>query len=101
MLPSKLTWQEAPFRGVADAVERMVVDSFKKSRELATELQHRGLAAEGQTLLDAIDGGSTGTEIQMAVRFHLRRISADDRIDTSLRELSRQLAVEITRVLGT
>ncbi len=79
----------------------MAVDYFKQSRELAIRLKHQGFAAEGQALLDAIDGGSTGTEIQMALRYHLRRISADERIETSLREVSRELAMEITGVLGT
>ena len=79
----------------------MVLDFFKQSRELATRLRHRGFAAEGQALLDAIDGGSTGTEVQMALRYHLRRISANERIETSLREVSRELAMEITGVLGT
>ena len=52
----------------------MARDYYAEAREIARSLEQDGLTAEARALVDAVDTGSTGTEILMALRWHLQRI---------------------------
>lgn len=77
----------------------MVNDYFEQSRRLAAELQRCGHEADGQALIDAIECGSIGTEIHMALQYHLRRVSEIQPLDPRLRAAAHQLALEVTKAL--
>ena len=53
---------------------RCATDYHEEARNVALELKSMGLDAEASALVDAIEPGSTGTEILMASRWHLERI---------------------------
>jgi hypothetical protein len=72
-----------------------------EAREIAGRLEQAGLAADARTLVDAIDAGSTGTEILMALRWQLRRIDESrSHLDADIRARIRALASAIDRALG-
>lgn len=78
----------------------MVDNYFEQARQLAEELRRLGLANEGQALVDAIDAGSTGTEIHMALRHELRKVVNDARLGAPLRATAAHIVETITTVLG-
>ena len=52
----------------------MTMDYYAEAREIARCLERDGLVDDARALRNAIDSGSTGTEILMALRWHLQRI---------------------------
>ena len=50
------------------------MDTHQQSLQVIAALRQEGLSVEAQTLQDVIDGGSTGGEIVMGLRFHLREV---------------------------
>jgi hypothetical protein len=74
-------------------------DYFQLSKQLATQLAALGFFAQAQLLNDAIDGGSTGTEIHMALRHHLRSVADAPDLDSELRATARQIVARITKAL--
>jgi hypothetical protein len=52
----------------------MARDYYTEASGIARSLEKHGLIIEAQALIDAIDAGSTATEILMALRWHLQRI---------------------------
>lgn len=48
-----------------------IIDPYSEADELIASLRRAGFRAEADTLREAIDSGSTGTEIFMALRWHL------------------------------
>lgn len=55
---------------------------------------------QGQSLIDAIECGSTGTESHMALQYHLRRVSEIQQLNQSLKAAGYQLALEVTKAVG-
>lgn len=49
-------------------------DHYAAARRLISQLSHAGYTAEATSLNAAIEEGATGTEIFMALRFHLSKI---------------------------
>lgn len=49
-------------------------DYYAAAQELISRLENEGHAADAAKLRSAIEDGSTGTEILMALRFHLAEI---------------------------
>ena len=49
-------------------------DHYAAAHELIEELRSKGHTSEANLLVEAIAGGATGTEIFMALRFHLLEI---------------------------
>jgi hypothetical protein len=49
-------------------------DYYAAARNLITLLYTEGHAIEAEELKDAMENGATGTEILMALRFHLAKI---------------------------
>ena len=58
-------------------VNMSALDYYAEARKIATHLKSVGREADGCQLLDAIDARSTGTEILMALRFHLANFLKD------------------------
>jgi len=52
----------------------MARDYYTEARGIARSLEKDGLIIEAQALIDAIDAGSTATEILNTLRWHLQRI---------------------------
>ena len=79
----------------------MTRDYYADARDIATLLQQAGLVSEAATLVDAIEGGSTGTEILMALRWHLDRIEkVASVIDAQTRRRMVDLSQAISMALG-
>lgn len=74
-------------------------DYFQLSKQLASQLAALGFVAQAQLLNDAIDGASTGTEIHMALRHHLRSVADAADLDSELRATAKQLVARITKAL--
>ena len=55
------------------------MDIYEETKRLAGHLEARGVATWPQRLRDAIEAGSTGTEIIMAIRWNLREMLAASR----------------------
>jgi len=49
-------------------------DHYAAARDLMSRLDNDGYAADAATLRSAMENGATGTEIFMALRFHLSEI---------------------------
>jgi hypothetical protein len=80
----------------------MTVDYHAEAREIARSLDDEGYKGEAQSLRDAIDNGSTGTEILMGLRWNLQRIDqASLSISPGLRARARDLAGAIGKALGS
>jgi hypothetical protein len=56
----------------------MTRDYYQEAREIALRLERDGGKADAESLVDAIESGATGTEILMALRWHLDRIEASN-----------------------
>lgn len=79
----------------------MTRDYHAEGRDIAARLRQQGLTAEAQSLVDAIEGGSTGTEILMALRWHLDRIEKGGAVkDTDTQRLMTDLSGAISSALG-
>lgn len=79
----------------------MTSDYYAEAREVARSLDQEGLKEEAQSLRDAIDSGSTGTEILMALRWHLQRIGNTNALmSPAIRAKIRGLAGSIDAALG-
>lgn len=79
----------------------MTRDYYAEAREIARCLEQDGLTAEALAVVDAIESGSTGTEILMALQWHLQRIEGSNPA-TSLqtRRRIRDLSAAIGAALG-
>ena len=79
----------------------MTRDYHREARDIAARLEQEGLTAEAASLVDAIEGGSTGTEILMALRWHLDRIDKSGAVkDPETRRLIVDLGQAIGSALG-
>lgn len=79
----------------------MARDYHEEAREIARRLLRDGLAEEAATLVEAIEGGATGTEILVALRWHLGRIlEAHPTLAPETRRRMRDLRRAIDAALG-
>jgi hypothetical protein len=79
----------------------MAPDWYAEARDMARSLDQENLKNEAQSLRDAIDNGSTATEILMALRRQLKRIDqANLSISLEMRGRIRHLVAELALVLG-
>lgn len=76
----------------------MARDYYKDAREIAARLVQDGLSEEARSLLDAIEGGATATEILMALRWHLEHI---DRSDPATSQETRRRIRDLSKALHT
>jgi hypothetical protein len=78
-----------------------MIDYYADARDIAQSLDRQGLSSEAQSLRDAIDAGSTASEILMALRWHLERIDSGPlRMDLITRTQIHQLIAAIRSALG-
>lgn len=78
----------------------MAYDYYSEARAIADLLVQEGFEAEASKLRDALAAGATGTEILMALRWHLQSISkADLRISTVTRTRARTLHAAVSAAL--
>ena len=79
----------------------MTRDYYAEARDIAQSLDNGGLSEDARGLRDAIAAGATGTEILMALRWHLQRIAnATLSLDFATREKIRDLTEAISSALG-
>jgi hypothetical protein len=78
----------------------MATDYHAEAREIARLLDLESLNGEAQSLRDAIDAGSTGSEILMALRWRLEHIDGSNlRMNPETRGRIRRLLTEIGSTL--
>lgn len=75
------------------------MDHCAAARALSQRLRSEGAADLGERIEETILAGSTGTEIFMGLRHHLRRALARTAEDDTRRDI-RQLLSEIDRALS-
>jgi hypothetical protein len=76
-------------------------DYHQEAREIAQHLADEGHSTEARALIEAIDSGATGTEILMALRWHLQQVDmAKLAMNLGMRTKIRELIAAITAVLG-
>jgi hypothetical protein len=75
----------------------MTRDYHAEAREIARCLEDGGCSNDARSLIDAIETGSTGTEILMALRWNLQ---ANLAMNLAVRARIRDLAGAISGVLG-
>ena len=52
-------------------------DYYQEARSIAADLSAQGLTNHAATIHDAVEAGSTGTEILMALRYALRQVQKE------------------------
>jgi hypothetical protein len=76
-------------------------DWINEARAIADELKITGFEKESCRILDAIDSGSTGGEILMALRWNLEEIlKSSSSFDFGLRGQIEEISKGITTLLG-
>jgi hypothetical protein len=79
----------------------MAIDYYEEAREISLRLEQDGLTSEAVSLVHAVEDGATGTEILMALRWHLRRIEGSNRTtNLETRRRIRCLSEAIDTALG-
>lgn len=74
-------------------------DHYAAARELILHLELDGHATEAATLNAAMEGGATGTEILMALRFHLAEIINRASLKGDAKARALRLLVELNGAL--
>lgn len=74
-------------------------DHYAAARTLISHLEHAGLASEAAALVAAMEDGATGTEIFMALRFHLSEILNRAHLPVDARKLASRLMNELDDTL--
>lgn len=69
---------------------KRITDPYVEADDLIAGLRKAGLQADADALVEAIESGSTGTEIFMALRWHLE-VLLKKRLPAGLREQAAQL----------
>lgn len=75
-------------------------DYYAAASELISGLKADGYEADASKLQMAIEDGSTGTEILMALRFHLSGVIRRVPLSVELRARASNLLTELNDVLG-
>lgn len=76
-------------------------DIYGRAFDVAERLWVAGHEKEATELRAAIDGGATGTEILMAIRWHLRRWDADRLgLSSEAIDMVRDLRRELDKILA-
>jgi hypothetical protein len=78
----------------------MATDYYAESRRLADDLRAEGLGDCADALLDAIESGSTGTEILMAIKWNLDRLIAAGEGSRDLMLRASGLRTELVKALS-
>jgi hypothetical protein len=74
-------------------------DYYAAARSLIAQLTNDGYLAEASRLHAAVEGGATGTEILMALRFHLEQIIQHVPLRGESQIRASELLVELSDVL--
>ena len=74
-------------------------DHYAAVRVLIAHLSHAGYAAEAASLTAAMEEGATGTEIFMALRFHLSKIIQSMPLQGESQRLASRLLSELEDAL--
>jgi hypothetical protein len=75
------------------------LDHYETARELITYLLDHGHNDEAASLMSAMENGATGTEIFMAIRFHLSDIIKRVPLENSVQILALRLLAELNSAL--
>lgn len=74
-------------------------DHYAATRDLIANLEHAGCSNEAAVLRNAIAEGSTGTEIFMAIRFHIAEIISRVPLAPDIGESASRLLAELDKAL--
>ena len=74
------------------------LDVVAATRRCAARLQELGLTGWSQRLVEAVEAASTGGELVMAVRWHLKElVRSGEQIPEDVRRLIREIVREINK----
>lgn len=79
----------------ASQADRMSPKPLTVAGELADLLRKRGKHGDAQRVIDAIETGSTGTEILMALRWHVSELIKAGELTPDEEELAQRVVSEI------
>lgn len=74
-------------------------DHYSQARELAKLLARDGAAALSEEVLDAMDIGSTGTEIFMLLRVAVKKSLAQPNLSSDAMQLAQTLLTHLEKAL--
>jgi hypothetical protein len=74
-------------------------DYYHKARSIAADLKRIGRARDGQEIFDAMDMGSTATEILMALRYTLLNVISDGSLPGDIKDPATTLIAELSSIL--
>jgi hypothetical protein len=74
-------------------------DHCMEAKELASLLTKEGIGEYSDKLVDSIEQGSTGTEILMALKWHIERILVLDSISDMSKQKAKRLLRELDKSL--
>lgn len=77
----------------------MAYDHYQETEELISMLKNTDIKHYGESLQRAMDEGATGTEIFMALRWHVRQLLAESSMDDVMRAKAKRLLNELDKAL--
>jgi len=77
----------------------MSYDHYQETEELISMLGNAGLKQYGESLQRAMDEGATGTEIFMALRWHIDQLLAEPSMDDVIKAKAKRLLNELDKAL--
>ncbi len=78
----------------------MSYDLYAEAEMIAMDLDEDGFGTYGSKIRDAIHGGSTGSEILMALTFLANKLLHDSSLSPCIRERLNQLELEASKALS-
>jgi len=78
----------------------MARDWLPEFRRVTERLAAGGFTAERAALVEAVEASSTGTEIALRLRYHLRQLAVDERMSIALREMASALAEHLDATIA-
>lgn len=77
----------------------MSYDHYQETEELISMLENAGLTHYGESLQRVMEEGATGTEIFMALRWHIGQLLAEPPMDDVIKAKAKRLLNELDKAL--
>lgn len=78
----------------------MSFDHYAEANSIIKLLQHEGLTSYADKLTNAMEEGSTGTEIFMALRFYIKELLDNEKLSAFLKAKTKRLYGELDKSLN-
>lgn len=77
----------------------MSYDHYKETEELISMLENTAMQHYGKILQSALQGGATGTEIFMALRWNIHKLLQETCLDEAIKAKAKRLIEELEKAL--